>query len=215
MQRRKRVLKGEEASWLAMKRKTRQDAITEETKELVYDYWKSVVSRLTGNKKDVVRKRVAVKTWVEHPKHVLEKTQTEPYVELTSMHPEIKISQRKFENLKPFFVKGARERDRQTCTCRQHVELQMLFKECMKFRKKLIEMREEENQVDQQVFSSLGAVIEQTLCPKQEKKFHNLACLKRECKKCGVNKLTLLPEEKETAGNQVKWKKYDLSPLES
>ena len=54
------------------------------------------------------------------------------------MHPKIKISQRKFENLKPYFVKGARERDRQTCMCRQHIELQIVFKECMKFRKKSV-----------------------------------------------------------------------------
>ena len=67
-----------------------------------------VASRPTGNKEDLIRKRVGVKTWVEHPKNVLEKTQTEAYVEFSSMHPEIKISQRKFENLKPYFVRGAR-----------------------------------------------------------------------------------------------------------
>ena len=45
------------------------------------------------------------------------------------MHPEIKISQRKFENLKPYYVRGARERDRQTCMCRQHVEFQIILKD--------------------------------------------------------------------------------------
>ena len=211
---RERILKGEEASWLATERKTRRDAVTEDTKEVVYDYWKLMASRPTGNKKDLVRKRVAVKTWVEHPKHVLEKTQTEAYVEFTSMHPEIKISQRKFENLKPFFVKGAKERDRQTCMCRQHVELQIVFKDCMKYRKKVVDAREEEHQADAQVYSSVSDVIEQTLCPKsQDNKYHNLICLRRECKECGVQKLLLLPEEKEAAGDhQVKWKRYDYIP---
>ena len=84
-------------------KKTRRDAVTEETKEVVYDYWKLEASRPTGNKKDFIRNRVGVKTWVEHPKKGFEKTQTEAYVEFTSIHPEIKISQRKFENLKPCY----------------------------------------------------------------------------------------------------------------
>lgn len=46
------ILKGEEPSWLETKQKTRRDAVTEETKEVVYDYWKMVVSRPTGKKKD-------------------------------------------------------------------------------------------------------------------------------------------------------------------
>ena len=169
-----------------------------------------------GNKnfKDLLSKRVAVKTWVEHPKHVLEKNQTEGYVEFTSMHPEIKISQRKFENLKPFFVKGAKERHRQTCKCRQHIDLQIMFKDCMKFQKKVVDAREEEHQADTQVYTSVSDVIEQTLCPKsQNNKYHNLICLKRECKECGVQKLVLLPDEKEGAGNHlVKWKRYDYVP---
>ena len=68
------ILQGEEPSWLAIKQKTRWEAVTEETKEVVYDYWKMVASRSTGNKKDLIRKHVGVKTWVEHPKHVLRKT---------------------------------------------------------------------------------------------------------------------------------------------
>lgn len=47
----------------------------------------------TGNKKDLIRQRVGVGMWVGHPKHVLEKTQTEAYVEFASMYPEIMISQ--------------------------------------------------------------------------------------------------------------------------
>ena len=32
-----------------------------------------MASRPTGNKKDLIRKHIGVKTWVEHPKHMLEK----------------------------------------------------------------------------------------------------------------------------------------------
>ena len=137
----------------------------------------------------------------------------EAYVEFTSIHPEIKISQRKFENLKPFFVKGARERDRQTCMCRQHVELQIVFKDCMKFRKRVIDASLEKRD-ELEVYTSVGSAIEQTLCLKPEdEKYHKLKCLKRECKDCGVHKLVLLPEEKEGVGNhEVKWKRYDYVP---
>ena len=38
IRKRERILKGEEASWLETKRKTRRDAVSEETKETVYDY---------------------------------------------------------------------------------------------------------------------------------------------------------------------------------
>jgi len=38
IEKREMILKGEEPSWLETKRKTRQDAVTEETKEVVYDY---------------------------------------------------------------------------------------------------------------------------------------------------------------------------------
>lgn len=210
IEKREMILKGEEPSWLETKRKTRRDAVTEETKEVVYDYWKMVASRPTGNKKDLIRKRVGVKTWVEHPKHVLEKTQTEAYVEFASMHPEIKISQRKFENLKPYFVRGARERDRQTCMCRQHVELQIVFKDCMKFRKRVIDESREANQAVTEVYTSVGNIIEQTLCPKPEDQdYHKLKCLKRECRDCGVHNLVLLPEEKGVGNHEVKWKRYD------
>jgi len=211
IEKREMILKGEEPTWLVTKRKTRRDAVTEETKEVVYDYWKMVASTPTGNKKDLIRKQVGVKTWVEHPKHMLEKTQTEAYVEFASMDPEIKISQRKFENLKPYFVKlGARERDTQTCMCCQHVELQIIFKDCMKFRKRVIDESREANQAVTEVYTSVGNIIEQTLCPKPEDQdYHKLKCLKRECKDCGVHNLVLLPEEKGVGNHEVKWKRYD------
>ena len=82
IEKREKILKGEEPSWLAMERKTRRDAISQETKEAVYDYWKLVASRPTGNKKDVIRKCTGVKTWIEHAKNMLEKTQQKPKLSL-------------------------------------------------------------------------------------------------------------------------------------
>ena len=208
IEKRAKILKGEEACWLAKKRQTRRDALSEETKKLVYDFWAHSVSRPTGNKNDVMRKRVERKVSIEHPKHVLEVTQTEAFQKFQTEHPDVKIKQRKFESLKPFFVKGAKERDRQTCMCRHHVEIQMVFKDCMKFRS---QMSEKEG-ADATIYSSLAEVISQTLCPVEgDNKFHNITCLKRECSECGVEKFPLLPQETASERN-VKWKRYDYLP---
>ena len=75
----------------------------------------------------------------------------------------------------------------------------------------LSESGEETGEVE--VFTSTGSIIEQTHCPKHEdEKFHNLKCLKRDSKDCGVHKLVLLPEEKDVGNHQVKWKRYDHVP---
>ena len=109
----------------------RKDALSEEIKERLYNFWTCSASHPTGGKKDKCRKRVGKKAWTEHAKHVLEKTQTETYLNLKQNNPEIKISQRCFEQLKPYFVKPTGERDRLTCMCRQDVELKIVFDACM------------------------------------------------------------------------------------
>jgi len=55
-----------------------------------------------------------------------------------AQHPEVVISQRKFEQLKPYFVKGAREGERRSCLCQKHKEARLVFNECVKFRKNLL-----------------------------------------------------------------------------
>ena len=101
---REQILKGEEIIWLTTKRQVRKDALSEDVKERVYNFWIFSASRPTVGKK----------IWTGHAKHVLEKTQTEVYLDFKQNNPEIKKSQRCFEQLKPYFVKCARERDRLT-----------------------------------------------------------------------------------------------------
>ena len=56
-------------------RQTRSDSIPSEHRKLAYDSWSSPgISRPTGNKKDIIRKRVAVRTYTCHGNQVLEKT---------------------------------------------------------------------------------------------------------------------------------------------
>lgn len=98
-------------SWLDLERKTRGDAISTENKQVIFNY---ETSRPTGDKKDVIRKRTGKKQHIGHAKHVLEKTQTEIFLDFKAQHPEITIKQRKLKSLKPFFVRSAKEKDRRS-----------------------------------------------------------------------------------------------------
>lgn len=113
------VLEGDEPSWLFTKRKPRIDSV-KEVKQTTCQFWTFEASRPTGDKKDLVRKRIGPTQYLVHAKHVLEQTQSEAYFNFHAQHPEVVISQCKFEQLKPYFVKGARERDRRSCLCRKH-----------------------------------------------------------------------------------------------
>ena len=135
---RESILKGDTPSWLYTKRKVRQDAISEEDAKKVFNYWAHTASRPTGDKKDVLKQHIGKEEHVKHTKHVLQKTQTDAFREFLELHSEVKIRQRKFESLKPFFVKQAKEHDRRSCLCRKHVEMQIVFKSCMKYRKELV-----------------------------------------------------------------------------
>ena len=104
-------------------KKERMDPVKEEDQ----------ASHPTGSKQDKMHQRVWDGEYVEHAKHVLENTQTECFKESQQLHLEIKIKRQKFEEMKPFFVKGASERDRQSCLCRKHVECKILLESCMKF----------------------------------------------------------------------------------
>ena len=77
---RTKTLTSSKSCWLYTDRQTRSDAIPTEHRKLAHDFWSSPgVSRPTGNKKDMVRKRLAVRTFVSHPKQILDKTQTEVF----------------------------------------------------------------------------------------------------------------------------------------
>lgn len=132
---------------------TRGDAISQENKQLDFTYWTYEASRPTGDKKDILRERTGKKEYIEHAKHVLEKTQTEAFLEFQAIHPDVKIKQRKFESLKPFFIRAAKEKDRRSCLCRKHVEAQIVFKDCMKFRKNVCRKKWEKLSSDSLYFN--------------------------------------------------------------
>lgn len=102
MQHRENILKGKVENWLYTKWKVQEDALIDEDSKIIYDYWTNTADRPTGDKKDFVKKRIGKNEYFHHAKQVLEKTQTESFIEFTSLHPEIKVKQRKLESFKPF-----------------------------------------------------------------------------------------------------------------
>jgi hypothetical protein len=96
-------------------RATRRDKIDQATIELVVDFWKenSVVSPCV---KDVIGSRRKGAT--PHPKHYLDRSQTDIYLAFKKKHPDVPIGQRRFEMCKPFFVVPLGREDRITCACK-------------------------------------------------------------------------------------------------
>lgn len=158
IKRRAEVLKGDEPSWLFTKRKPRIDSVKEEVKQTISQFWTFEASRPTGDKKGLAH-------------NVLEQTQSEAYFSFCVQHPEVVTLQHKFE-LKPYFVKRARERDRRSCLCRKHEEARLVLNECVK------NMLKEAAHADTPpVLSSLTEVVELILCPKPGgSEFHKYCC---------------------------------------
>ena len=191
---RKKDLSGEVECWTYTERKTRSDAISAEYRKLAHDFWASTeISQVVPNKNTgIVRKRLAPKTYVSHPRHILEKTQTEAFLEFKRKYPDVKMGQRFFEKCKPFSVFSPTQRDRVSCCCRVHVETRLVFRACMEFRRKFLSLAEQDDFV---VFEHLSDMAEQTSCPKQGAEYHAKECLMRQCPNCGVQNLPLMPEE--------------------
>jgi exoribonuclease II len=103
--------------------------------------------------------RISPKTYSSHQIQFLEKTQTEAYLEFKSKYPEIIISQRLFENYKPFFVVPVRPKDRCTCCCRQHVEMRCVFKQCMQFRKSILKNKSNVERESYPIFEHISDMV--------------------------------------------------------
>jgi hypothetical protein len=66
----------------------------------VYDFWLSPgISHPTGNKSDIKRERLGPNINASHMAQVIEKTQTDAYIDFVAKYPDIKIGQRKIVSL--------------------------------------------------------------------------------------------------------------------
>ena len=217
---RTKVMKSETSCWEYTKRKTRCDAIDDSLKEKIYKFWMSPqISRPTGNKNDVKRHRVGPKSYISHPIYILEKTQTEVYCEFKESNPDIKIGQRSFETIKPFFVKPIRPKDKTTCCCRYHVEFGHDFCKCMQVRSDLHKSKNDvELKTKFPVFEHSSDMIEQTLCEKNDQeRWHKKVCLDRECNRCVVRADLFMKEETDQSENSkdVQWERYEYQTLKT
>ena len=127
-------------SWFSSeqyRKKNRKRSLSIENQETTKEFWHSK-SRPTGNKCDIIRKRVGYKTYLSRPRQSLEKTQIEIYNDFTVEHSKVKVSQRCFEKLRPYYVKPVMKKDRMSCLCCIHVEANMVFKAFMRLRCRLL-----------------------------------------------------------------------------
>ena len=209
---RAKVLQTEKSSWTYIMRKTRSDAISDEVKDLAYKFWLNPEnSRPACNKNDTKRARIGPNLYSKHMSYVLEKTQTEIYNDFRTEYPDIKISQRVFENCMPYFVRPVKPKDKLTCCCRYHIEMRTVFKACMKFRRSVIKSKPVSNE-HVTVYDTIDELISDTLCAKPEnEKYHKLSCLSRNCDQCGTCLLNLMQEEMDESENapNIIWEKYE------
>ena len=182
----------ESAPYIYTKRKTRCDALSDDTQKLMLNFWCSPEnSHPTGNKTDVKRVRLGPQKYSSHPVQILEKTQTEVFHNFQSAFPNINVSQRVFERCKPFFVRSANKKDRVTCCGRYHLEIKYVFKCVMENRRKINRTREESNQL--KIYKDVYEICNETLCAKTDEGFHLKTCINRNCNDCGVSKIILIP----------------------
>ena len=187
------------------KRKTRTTSITNEMKQFVYVFWCTPdISHPTGNKNDVKRVRIGVKSYSSHEVYILRMTQTDAFVEFKCKYPDMKISQSTFQRCKPYFIREARQKDRTTC-CRYHLEFKSVFRSCMDFRRKNIDS---ETHV---LYENITTMCNDTLCSPDDDGNFNKSCLERECNKCGIPENMFHPSELATDESQptVKWEKFE------
>ena len=190
-------------AWKLAARKVRSDAISPEVQKKVVDYWSGPdASHVTGNKNDVMHIRIGPKEYAEHPKMIMEKRQSDIFRDFCEKNPDIRMHQRTFEKLKPYYVVPASGKDRNSCCCQKCVGLNMSFESSMKFRNKLNKL--EGN--NYKTYESVSEIIAETMCENP-----TLKCRERKCKHCGTDKFEVLEEEREDSfeNGSIKWNKFE------
>ncbi|CAC5415730.1 unnamed protein product [Mytilus coruscus] len=217
---RTQIFTSEKSCWTYFERKTRKDAITDDVKKIAYNFWTDPnASRPSGNRNDTKRIRIGPKRFLKHPIYILDKSQTEVFNDFCINNPNIKMNQRTFERLKPYFVRSARPKDRVTCCCRYHVKARSLFSKTIEFRKKytITNILDFEQNL-YPVYEHLTDIAVATLCDKdQVNNSYSKACLDRECSKCGLSLLKFTDEELNVSDDapNVSWERYEYITVNS
>ena len=179
-------------------RAQRKDAMSRATIELIRRHWHSPeVSRMVPDKKaalsvytgkvDANGKRV----YTRHPRYILECSQTMAYANFKQQYPHITCAQRRYEELRPFDVKRNNPAHRISCCCRWHVEGEDAFYALWHLARRV--KRDDDNNTTpcclETVVDSGGVLnrfLKHTMCDKGDAAWHDLACYRGECERCGV-----------------------------
>ena len=87
--------------------------------------------------------------------------------------------------------------------------MRMAVKSSMDFGKKILQAKNNRSETVP-VYEHLIDLIETTLCPKGDKKYHDKACVNRTCECCGIDGLQLLEEETDTTPTAPK---VEMAPI--
>ncbi|GAQ92555.1 hypothetical protein KFL_010490020 [Klebsormidium nitens] len=227
VKRRKLALSGQGA-WTVADRARKSDAISPEDQALVKRHW-AERTRVLPNEKDVRRFRTGPNQYESHPTHLLEKSQTELYFEVCEEHPDIKIKQRKFEELKPWFVRKLK--DRNVCCCKYHEEVKLYLAGVNRLRKRGHTDQDNVCECDCQIcrplpvpgtpppatcqykrctYASSAGFCGLLLCPKTPGSlFHKPECINRTCPLCKDKKLPRCPLETQPGEPDVTYQAFE------
>ncbi len=128
-------------------------------------------------------------------------------------HVEVLVQLRAFAGMRPFFCKRLKERN--TCCCIYHVELDELrigfnFMRCAQCQHDCNSCEAFAIQYD-----GLTEMWHAIVCPKGEfDEWHDVKCLYGECSMCGVDKLPLCPAEVDGSdGRVVEWRRFAMEEV--
>lgn len=214
--------------WGLPKRRQRSVVLDAETAIQVIDWWSSQ-TRVSPQKKDVVNKWLAPKEYEQHATHFLIETQTTFFLRFKEENPELKVQERAFIKLRPYFVRSLKERD--VCCCIFHVETQMMNEGLSRMRDRMLGVHREHINLcvcpvcqparsdgsegclaHLSVYKGTTALWESCVCPKEELDlWHDRKCLLGECGNCGVDrKLMFCPNELDMETTDTfKWRRFE------
>ena len=198
----KQIIEGDSAAFMDVNRKCRGEKLSDETKSAICNYWKNVASHpTTDTKRNLVRKKLGKNEYLQHNRHIMERTYREEFSEFRRVNPDIAISETTFCRCKPFYVKPPTSRDLEQCSGQRCVNVRKAFRALMNFR---------QQHKSGEIYPDLYSFVNASLCPKGTNKYHDMQCIKQECDKCGIKQLSFSDTEcsMETT-HLVTWYKFD------
>lgn len=157
--------------------------LTDVVKDEIQQFW-DANSRVSPNLKDVLKLRVGNQHRTPHPKHYVEVSQTMLYKKICETHPTLKISQRSFEFVKPFYCVPLKIRS--TCCCKYHVEFSMHHELLWSIHSTLHTNEMLEDCGASGLPKSSRDLLDQFLCHRDDGcLFYKQDCLNAKCLECG------------------------------